>query len=380
MTRESSGTAWQPESSPHRGFHFMAGPWQLMLHGAATVADDDQGGRRGDQDVWSSNMLMVMGSRPAGPGRLGVRVMLSAEPWTIGAKGYPLLLQTGETADGVHPLIDRQHPHDLLMEVAGTYSLPLGGKSSLFLYAGLPGEPALGPTAFPHRLSGLDNPEAPITHHWLDSTHITFGVATLGYVHDRVKLEGSIFTGREPDQNRTNFESPKMDSWSVRATWQPSPDWSFQVSTGHLHSPEQLETEVDTQRTTASATWNRPGRDGGNWQTTLAWGRNANSPGRTLDGLLLESARSFGRGGRHTLFGRAERVEKDELFQEGEPLASRVFTVSKLSAGYVYDFLLEKDLRLGLGGVGSVAFLPAELKPAYGERPFSWMVFLRVRN
>jgi hypothetical protein len=379
MTRESSGTAWQPESAPHQGFHFMAGPWMGMLHGAATLVYDDQGGRRGDQDLFSSNMLMAMASRDAGPGRLGLRVMLSAEPWTIGAKGYPLLLQTGETADGTHRLIDRQHPHDLLMEIAGTYSLPLSATSSVFLYAGLPGEPALGPTAFPHRLPAMENPEAPISHHWLDSTHISFGVATLGWVHDRVKLEGSVFTGREPDQHRSDIESPKMDSYSFRASWAPSHDWSLQVSTGHLHSPEQLEPNVDTQRTTASATYNRAGAEGRNWQTTFAWGRNAKSPGNTLDALLLESAASFGPAGRHTIFGRAERVKEDELFESG-PLAGRIFTVEKLSAGYIYDLLQRNDVRLGLGGVGSVALLPSQLDSAYGNRPFSWMVFLRARN
>lgn len=380
MTRESSGTAWQPESAPHHGFHFTAGSWQMMLHGGATVAADQQGGRRGDDDVFSSNMLMAMGSRPAGPGRLGVRVMLSAEPWTIGAKGYPLLLQTGETADGVHRLIDRQHPHDLFMEIAGTYSLPLAGKDSLFLYAGLPGEPALGPTAFPHRLSAMDNPEAPISHHWLDSTHISFGVATLGWVHDRWKLEGSLFNGREPDQNRTNIETGKLDSYSFRVSFQPTRDWSLQVSSGRLVDPEQLEPGVDTRRTTASATYNRAGADGRNWQTTFAWGQNAKSPGHTLNALLLESAASVGASGRHTVFGRAERVQEDELFLEGEPLAGRVFTVNKLSAGYIYDFLEKGGARFGVGGVGSVAILPSPLDPSYGKSPFSWMLFLRARN
>ncbi len=141
------------------------------------------------------------------------------------------------------------------MELSASYSVPLGtaaDHSSVFLYFGLPGEPALGPAAFMHRFSGLDNPEAPLSHHWLDSTHVTFGVATLGWIRDGVKLEGSVFTGREPDQNRNDIESPKMDSWSLRATWNPTPDWSFQVSRGHLHSPEQLEPEIDVDRTTAT--------------------------------------------------------------------------------------------------------------------------------
>src|SRR5687768_2320289 len=135
--------------------------------------------------------------------------MVSLEPATIGKRGYPLIGQTGETADGKTHLIDRQHPHDLFMELAATYSRNISDTASVFLYVGLPGEPALGPPAFMHRTSGVDNPEAPITHHWLDSTHITFGVVTAGVVVNNWKLEASAFRGREPDQHRFDIEPPK---------------------------------------------------------------------------------------------------------------------------------------------------------------------------
>ncbi len=374
MSRESSGTAWQPDSAPHVGIHASRGPWQAILHGFASLIYDDQDGPRGDEKTFSENMLMGMASRPLGPGQLGLRAMLSAEPWTIGSEGYPLLLQTGETADGVTPLVDRQHPHDLFMELAGTYSRPLGSAGdSVFVYLGLPGEPALGPATFMHRFSGQENPEAPLGHHWLDSTHITYGVATLGWIRGDVKLEGSIFTGREPDQNREGIESPKMDSWSLRASWNPTPDWSLQVSRGHLNSPEQLEPEVDTDRTTASAMYNRP-LAGGNWQTTFAWGRNARDPGGTTDSFLLESAASRGR---HTLFGRAERQENDELLGHGDE--GEIFNVGKISLGYIYDLQQNESWKGGVGLLGSLALVPGELEHEYGDSPVSWMAFIRVR-
>ena len=232
-----------------------------------------------------------------------------------------------------------------------------------------------------HRFSGMDNPEAPLSHHWLDSTHVTFGVATLGWVHRSVKLEGSVFTGREPDQNRTNFESPKMDSWSVRASWQPAPDWSLQVSHGYLHSPEQLEPEVDVRRTTASAMDNRPlppatGRPPSPGGATTA------APAPRTDSFLLESALT---SGRHTVFGRAERQQNDELFGDAgagtasDSRAGQVFTVGKLSLGYIYDFLHRDNWRTGVGILGSVAVVPSELKGVYGDAPVSGMAFLRVR-
>ncbi len=386
MSREASGTAWQPESAPHTGLHRTRGDWELMAHGFASLIYDDQDGPRGDEKTFSQNMLMGMATRPLGSGRLGLRAMLSAEPWTIGDEGYPLLLQTGETANGVDPLIDRQHPHDLFMELAATYSVPMGTDDSVFLYLGLPGEPALGPPAFMHRFSGLENPEAPLAHHWLDSTHITFGVATLGWVRGPFKLEGSVFTGREPDEERTDIEEPKMDSWSLRASWQPTVNWALQASFGHLNSPEQLEPEVDTDRSTLSAIYNRPLADG-NWQTTLAWGRNAKDPGSTTDTWLLESAATFAQ--RHTLFGRLERQAERRALRPRlrggrEPRKKRRahrrrLNVGKLSLGYIYDAVLGDGWKGGVGLLGSLALIPSELEVDYGDRPLSWMAFLRVR-
>jgi hypothetical protein len=320
-------------------------------------------------------MLMLMARRELADGAFGVRLMASADP-LMGASGYPLLFQTGETADGRVPLIDRQHPHNLLMEAAATYSRDLGPGSSVFVYAGPAGEPALGPSTFMHRLSGMDNPEAPITHHWLDSTHVAFGVVTAGYVWRQFKLETSAFNGREPDQHRYDIELRRLDSYSARLTWNPSRDWSMQASTGRLASPEQLEPGIAVRRTTASVSYNAPW-PGQWWQTTLAWGHNSPSQGTASSGWLLESALRL--TSTQTLFGRAERVAKDELFLAGAPLAGETFTVEKLSLGYVYDFLQREALSVGIGGLASTYSYPATLNAAYGYRPTSYMLFVRAR-
>jgi hypothetical protein len=375
-TREGSGTSWQPESTPMEGLHAMEKEWSFMLHGFAYGIYDYQGGDRGDDRFLSVNMLMGAAQHPLGPGTFGVRTMLSLEPATVGREGYPLLLQTGETSDGRRPLIDRQHAHDLFMELALTYSVPIGETASAFAYFGMPGEPALGPTTFMHRGSGMDNPEAPITHHWLDSTHITYGVATLGATWRQWKLDGSVFTGREPDEHRWDFDDPRFDSYSGRLTWNPTHDWSMQVSYGWLNSPEQLEPRVNTQRFTASVTHNHVWSNN-NWQTTFAWGRNSNNPGRELDGFLLESAIHL--QDKHTVFGRAERVTKDELFEPPDPRAGKPFTVNKVSLGYIYDFPPMHHVRCGLGALGSVDVLPGRLDSAYGDTPLSFMLFARVK-
>ncbi len=374
MMRDASGTAWQPDSTPMEGLHWQSGGWTGMVHGYADLVYDHQGGPRGGAKTFSESMFMVMAQHAAGPGTLTLRTMLSLDP-AMGKDGYPLLLQTGETADGVTPLVDRQHPHDLFMELAGVYSLPVGDTSSAFLYFGYPGEPALGAPTFMHRFSGMDDPAAPITHHWLDSTHVTFGVVTAGFVHGAWKLEGSAFNGREPDQYRWNFDALRLNSYAGRVSWNPTQDWALQASYGYIRSPEQLTPGVSQHRLTASASYNRK-LAGGNWQTTLAWGRNYDEPGATLDAFLLESAFNWGR---HTLFGRAENVQKDELFEAPSPLAGRVFRVSAFSLGYIYDIPVARHLALGLGALGTAYALPSAIKPAYSGGPTSFEGFLRLK-
>ncbi|MFN0149629.1 MAG: c-type cytochrome [bacterium] len=373
MSREASGTAWQPDLASHAGVHITRGQWIMMVHGFATAVYDHQGGARGDDDVFSASMLMGMARRPLGKGTLGLRAMLSADPLTIGKEGYPLLLQTGETADGKEPLIDRQHPHDLFMELAASFSVASADRSA-FLYLGMPGEPALGPPAFMHRFSGAATPLAPISHHWLDSTHITYGVATLGFVAGPAKLEGSLFTGREPDENRAGWDSPEMDSHALRASYNPTNRWSLQTSFGRLESPEQLHAEQNTDRTTASIMYNSP-RASGETQITAAWGRNRNRPGQTTDMFLVEATTSL--GARSTFFARAEHGEKNELFEDGDPRAERIFNVSQFSGGYLHEILTGSRLSLGLGGSAGVSFVPDELKSVYGDMPFSGTVFVR---
>ena len=374
-TREASGTSWQPESAPHEGIHAMFGDWTTMTHGVVNLIYDKQGGPRGDTKTFSSSMLMVMGQRRLGDGTLGLRGMVSADP-LMGKEGYPLLFQTGETANGTTPLIDRQHPHDLFMELSASYSTPLSDRSSVFVYGGLPGEPALGPPAFMHRFSGEDNPAAPLSHHWLDSTHITYGVVTVGYLYDRFKIEGSVFRGREPDQNRYGIDTGKLDSASFRLSFNPAKDWALQVSHGYLKSPEQLEPDVNVKRTTASAIYNRAGA-GYNWQSMLAWGRNAASTGITTHSYLLESAIRF--AAVHTLFARAESGSKTELFLDPDPRQHDTFHVVAWTAGYVYDFPLGRHFKLGLGGSVTKYSVPSTLESTYSSDPTSYMVFTRLK-
>jgi hypothetical protein len=375
MMRQASGTSWQPDSTPLDGSMQMGQDWMTMWHGLANLVYDRQGGPRGERKTFSNSMLMFMAQRAMPQATLGLRLMISADP-LMGSNGYPELFQTGETADGVHPLIDRQHPHNLLMEASGSYSFILPARQSMFVYAALAGEPALGPPAFMHRFSGEDNPEAPLTHHWLDSTHVTYGVLTGGYVWDRLKLEASSFNGREPDQDRYAVELRGFDSWSARLSFNPTADLALQVSTSRLASPEQLEPNIAVKRTTASVSYNRM-LGWLAWQTTLAWGHNDPDAGSASNGWLLESALRV--AGVHTVFGRLESVGKDELFLPGQLLYGPTYTIREFSLGYVYDFANLGPAHVGVGAMASIYAYPDVLDQVYGQGPVSYLLFARIR-
>lgn len=377
MTREATGTSWQPDATPHMGGMHQKGDWHLMMHGSLDAVYTDLDGPRGESETFGAGMFMAAAQRAWGVGSLGFRGMLSPDALLMHKDGYPLLLQTGETADGHEPLIDRQHPHDLLMELAVAMSRPVDEHGSAFLYLALPGEPALGPPAFMHRFSGMANPEAPLSHHWLDSTHITFGVVTAGYQRERWKIEASAFNGREPDEDRYDIEVRRLSSASVRLSFNPTEHWSLQVSRGRLKSPEQLEPEVDADRTSASVSHHRVVPSlGGAWQTTFAWGRNAKEPGTTTDALVLESAMQWRQA--HTIFSRYEHVEKDELFGHHDPGHGQIFEVGKLSLGYLHTWSVTPRINFGLGAVVSQHFTPRSLDVEYGSDPQSFTVFARL--
>ena len=351
-----------------------AHPWIVTAHGIANAIVDDQGGPRGGDKRFANSMAMAVATRDAGPGRLTLKAMLSLDP-LMGPSGYPLLFQAGESADGETLLVDRQHPHDAFMELSAAYQWPIGEGARAWVYGGLPGEPALGPETFMHRLSGMRIPEAPLAHHWLDSTHITMGVVTAGAARGPVKLEASGFNGREPDEHRWNIETRRFDSWSARATVEAAEGLSLQASYGYLDSPEALEPETSVRRTTVSASWSAP-----SIAVTLAWGRNdkeGHGARRKLDGWLLEVTGSPAKD--HTLFTRIEQVEQDELFDHDHPLHGRVFDIRKATLGYIYDFARTGTARWSVGALASAFQVPDDMRPYYGAHPHAYMAFLQLR-
>jgi hypothetical protein len=371
---EGSGTSRLPgNEGGHTGLHIMPGDdWMLMLHGYAWGVYTDQSGPRGGNKAYVQSMAMLSAEKDTGWGRVQLKSMMSLEP-LMSNRGYPNLFATGETAGG-QPLVDRQHPHDLFMELAARVDVNISDDASVFLYGGPVGEPALGPSAFMHRGSARYNPEAPITHHWFDSNHITYGVATVGYASRQFQLEGSIFTGREPDERRWNIEKPRFDSWSLRATWNPSPEWALQASTGKLKQPEFLiHPDEDEQRTTTSVHY----ANGTGLSAMLAFSAKDRKPGPTLTAWLAEA--NWDIDEHHTLFGRIENVRNDELFPDDlDPLHEVPFRISKFQAGYAYRLPLTDDFNLALGGTLSAFAKPDALDTAYGKNPMGFTLFAKL--
>jgi hypothetical protein len=370
-----SGTSRLPcNEGGHHGLHIDAGnDWALMLHGYVSTQYTDHSGPRGDDKAYVNSMAMVTAEKETNWGRIQLRSMFSAEP-LMSNRGYPNLFATGETAGG-EALVDRQHPHDLFMELAARVDVNVADNTRLFLYGGPVGEPALGPSAFMHRGSARFNPEAPITHHWFDSTHITYGVATAGVATRKLQLEASLFTGREPDEKRWNIEKPRLDSWSVRATWNPSREWALQASTGRLKQPEFLiHPGEDEQRTTASVHY----ANGSGLSAMLAFSAKDRKPGRTLTAFIAEA--NWDIDHHHTVFGRIENVRNDELFPDDlDPLHDTPFRVSKFQAGYAYRLPIgDSPVQLALGSTVSTYAKPVALDAAYGRNPWGYTVFARL--
>ena len=366
-----SGTSRLPgnEGGMH-GLMTMAGDWHLMAHGFVQAAYTDHGGPRGDDKFYVTNMAMFSASREFDGGKFEARTMMSLEP-AMSRRGYPNLFATGETAYG-EPLIDRQHPHDLFMELAARVDIDIADNTSAFLYGGPVGEPSIGPSAFMHRASAKYNPEPPITHHWFDSTHITYGVVTAGISSKLFQIEASAFRGREPDEERWNIETPKLDSWSVRATVNPSAEWSAQISTAHLKSPEAFH-GGDEQRTTASIHYaNENGLS-----AMAAFSAKDKKPGPTLTAWLAEANYDITK--RHTVFARYENVKNDELFPDhDDALHDRPFRVAKMQAGYAYRLPVTKNIEVALGGSLAAYAKPDALDPYYGKSPLGYTVFTKL--
>ena len=371
-TQDASGTAWQPAATPMYSLHSMPGDWMVMTHYNVFLGYDNQSGPRGDSQFNSINWLMAMATRQEGDNELSLRGMFSLEPLTATKRGYPLLFQSGEAFRG-QPLVDRQHPHDFFMELAGRYRRLVDTNTVLTLYVAPSGEPALGPPAFMHRMSAMDNPAAPISHHWLDSTHISFGVLTAGVARKTWQLEGSWFNGHEPDEDRWNIERPKLDSYSGRFTWNPTPEWSAQVSTGYLKSPEQLHPGEHLRRTTASVIQLAKLPDNTQFATTFGWGRNDH--GEATNAFLIEPS-YFAKC--YTIFGRAEYVEKtgDEL---GLLPATRKIPVKQITLGASRELVTGRPYQFALGASATYTFKPADLEATYGKNPVGFWVFLRLR-
>lgn len=379
MTREGSGTSWMPDADTMYAHMSGKGDGMEMTHGALWGRFIHTATRRGADALVAPGWLMYMRTHPTSPGaQLGFRAMLTPDPFSVGGQGYPMLFQSGEQWRN-QPLHDYQHPHDLVSELALTYSGQLGAAHSAYLYAGYPGEPALGPPAFMHRPIAYDLAAAPIGHHWQDATHITFGVVTAGVASRTLKVEASTFAGREPNEARYNFDPIRLDSHSGRLSGNPNAYVAAQVSYGFVKSPESLTPGVDIRRTSASVMYTRPLGFDASWSHAFVFGQNNATDGERTNALLYET--EYRRNG-NAAFGRFEQVRKSghELVL-APPLADSLNNLGAYTIGFVHDLAHQPGKTVaGVGVDLTLNSMPGALNPVYGAgAPFSFEVFYRLR-
>ncbi|HEY6271486.1 MAG TPA: hypothetical protein VIX19_05760 [Terriglobales bacterium] len=382
LQHSTSGTSAQPNSVPQPMIMTGAGKWMFMFHAEIFLNLEQQTGPSGGDKFFSTNWFMPMAQRSLGPGQLTLRSMLSLEPGTITDRFYPELFQQGETAFG-RPLVNGQHPHNFFMELAALYDLKISPRALLSFYAAPVGDPAMGPTAYAHRISSSENPLAPLGHHLEDSTHIAYDVVTTGLTYRWIRVEASGFHGQEPGESRWGLSWGAIDSWSTRVTVQPGQNWSAQYSFAHLTSPEALEPQNDIQRMTASVTYNRP-LARGNWASTVLWGRNHVLPsGENFNSYLAESTLRFTT--REYVWGRIENVDRtNELLLAGQPqppgFQERFLArIQAYTVGYDHDFHFLPGLATALGAEVTFYGKPAFLDPIYGQHPLGAILFVRLR-
>lgn len=378
----TSGTSAEPNSTPIPMLMSMKGNWMLMFHGEAFIVDTQQSSSRGGDKLFSTNWFMPMARRALGTGQLTLRSMFSLEPETVTDERYPLLFQQGETAYGV-PIFDGQHPHDLFMELAALYDLPVGERGLLSLYIAPEGDPAIGPTAYPHRESAMEDPVGTLGHHQEDSTHISNDVITAGVTGGIVRFEVSGFHGREPDEHRWNVDQGKIDSWSMRATVQPGQNWSGQFSYGRIASPESLNPGEDQARTTASVMYNLPLMRG-NWSSSAMWGRTRSIPDPAKENsYLFETTVNF----RDTNYAwmRLENAGRSNELLIGEHVLPRGFREEPLTHVQAYTFGYDRDIPMlphissAIGFQATAYGVGRPLQPIYGTDPVGVSFFIRLR-
>jgi hypothetical protein len=383
----SSGTSIEPkvvsEFAPM--YHTSLGNWTLMFHGNGFLVETQQSGPRGGDKLFSVNWLMPMVSRDFGRQTLTFRTMLSLEPATVTQRRYPELFQSGETAYGL-PIVDGQHPHDLFMEISGRYDFRMTERTDFYIYGGPVAEPALGPTAYPHRASASENPVAVLGHHQQDSTHVSDSVITLGFVHGPIQLEASTFHGREPNENRWNIDGGIPDSFSSRLTIGMSKNLVGQFSMGRINNREALEPNLDTLRTTASVQHDAR-FSGGHVSSSLIWGRNKDLPGqgvRIFNSYTAESTVNF--LNRNWAWTRIENVDRDRTLLVGETPAALTVEENPVGRIQAYTFGYERDLPIGPSflnvGVGAQVTtygLPPQFSAVYGNHPVAVIMFLHLR-
>jgi hypothetical protein len=376
--RFGTGTSWLPDESPLLAAVPHFGKWGLMLNGNIYTGYDYYSSDRGGKRFFGRNTLVGAFFRTFEHSEWLFRAALSLEPLTIGKRGYPQVLQSGQTAEGdrVH---DRMYALDFFRELAATYSWEVSKEWGAMFYTALAGEPAIGPVTFTQRVSASPDPLAPLGFVAQESSHASFGVLTVGAFTRDLKLEASWFNGALPGNHRYTLAIRRPDSYAARVSWNPFTWLSTQVSYAYLGNPSRRDPGRSDHRLTASATYTRWHANDSGVAATLSFAEHLNNRNDVNTSLMAEGYWNI--DGHNALFGRWDLLQKSGPELVLPDRTTELFAIGALGAGYIYYFGPFITLTPGLGVRGSINLMERDLAKYYGgQAAYGFMVYAQLRT
>ncbi|WP_420476443.1 hypothetical protein [Noviherbaspirillum sp. ST9] len=224
--------------------------------------------------------------------------------------------------------------------------------------------------------TGIDTRATLSSERWLEQRPGFAQTFSVGHAWQDLTFEGAAFSSPDDGRPPVGREPRKIDSRSARLSFSPLENWVVRLTRGTVSGLDHLVVGEQVRRTALSATYRRAFAEG-DWEATLAWGRNSRKFRESTVGYLVESAFRF--DGVHSLFGRFEQVGSDEIVRENESLQRQLFMMNKLTLGYAQDLRVTSSMRMDVGAYVTRYFVPSSMSPSYGSGPTAYMMFARVK-
>ena len=341
----------------------------LMLHLNQFAIYSRTSGPRG-QSRWTGPgaWMLTYGNDITPNNHLSIDVMASPEPWTVGDKGTPQLLQTEH--------IDSMHAHDTVMALEFRDAVSFGSGESqklTFLFAPR-GQAAIGPVPFMHRESAEGNPDAPLGHARQDGFHDASTVLGVEYQVANTTFELTGFSGQGITRP---FPIHRLDSYGVRVNQDLTDHVRVGASFADALLPDDTGGGQHNQFISAWLTTSH-GRPGATLKTAFIWGETRAGHDVFLSSFLEEAVYQRGK---NNFYGRAETLQLTpsqlELLTSNGSEGAR--WVEAFTLGYERALFTKNGLSVFGGGSYTKDIVPRAFRPGYGSDPAGGKLYVRIR-